>query len=109
MSVKIRSEISTDMPKIEAVTISAFLNAPHASHAGQYIVDALRSAPSRCCRGINAVESAHSSCAKLCGSFASAPPPAGSDLSSNQLLRICVPFSTMSASDLSTMSLCAVI
>lgn len=44
MSVEIRSETSADVQTIEAVTTSAFLNAPHTSHTEQYVVNALRRA-----------------------------------------------------------------
>jgi putative acetyltransferase len=44
MDITIRGEIATDLPAIVAVTASAFLNAPHASHTEQHIVDALRKA-----------------------------------------------------------------
>jgi putative acetyltransferase len=44
MSVEIRIESSADVQQIEAVTASAFLNAPHTSHTEQYIVNALRRA-----------------------------------------------------------------
>ncbi|MGH8291534.1 MAG: GNAT family N-acetyltransferase [Steroidobacteraceae bacterium] len=44
MNVKIRCEISADVMAIEAVTISAFLNAPHTSHTEQHITNALRTA-----------------------------------------------------------------
>jgi putative acetyltransferase len=44
MSMKIRDETSSDAQIIEAVTASAFLNAPHTSHTEQYIVNALRRA-----------------------------------------------------------------
>jgi putative acetyltransferase len=44
MCVEVRSETSADVQKIEAVTTSAFLNAPHTSHTEQYIVNALRRA-----------------------------------------------------------------
>ena len=44
MKVEIRSEASADVQKIEALTTSAFLNAPHTSHTEQYIVNALRGA-----------------------------------------------------------------
>ena len=44
MNIKIRSETAADAPAIEAVTISAFLNAPHTSHTEQFIVSALRKA-----------------------------------------------------------------
>jgi putative acetyltransferase len=43
-NVEIRSEIPADAPAIEAVTISAFLNAPHSGHNEQFIVRALREA-----------------------------------------------------------------
>jgi putative acetyltransferase len=36
MSVKIRTETAADVPAIEAVTVSAFLNAPHTSHSEQF-------------------------------------------------------------------------
>jgi len=42
INIEIRNEIPADMPAIEAVTISAFLNAPHAGHHEQFIVSALR-------------------------------------------------------------------
>lgn len=35
MSVEIRRETAADIPAIEAVTASAFLNAPHTSHTEQ--------------------------------------------------------------------------
>ena len=44
MNIEIRNETSADLSAIEAVTISAFLNAPHTSHTEQFIVDALRKA-----------------------------------------------------------------
>lgn len=44
MNVKIRGETSADLPTIEAVTTSAFFNAPHTSHTEQHIVNALRRA-----------------------------------------------------------------
>jgi putative acetyltransferase len=44
MNLQIRSETSADVNKIEALTGSAFLSAPHTSHTEQYIVNALRSA-----------------------------------------------------------------
>jgi len=44
MKIEIRKETTADVPRIEAVTISAFLNAPHTSHTEQYIVSALRNA-----------------------------------------------------------------
>ena len=44
MKIEIRGETPADVPEIEAVTISAFLNAPHTSHTEQYIVNALRKA-----------------------------------------------------------------
>jgi len=44
MGIKIRREISSDAQIIEAVTASAFLNAPHTSHTEQYIINALRRA-----------------------------------------------------------------
>jgi putative acetyltransferase len=46
MNIKIRKETAADVPAIEAVTISAFLNAPHTSHSEQFIVSALRKAGS---------------------------------------------------------------
>jgi len=42
--VEIRSETSADVSEIEAITASAFLNAPHTSLTEQYIVNALRRA-----------------------------------------------------------------
>jgi putative acetyltransferase len=44
MSTEIRNETAVDAPEIEAVTIAAFLNAPHTSHTEQFIVSALRKA-----------------------------------------------------------------
>jgi predicted N-acetyltransferase YhbS len=44
MSVNIRKETPADLRRIEAVTVSAFLNAPHTSHTEQHIVNALRKA-----------------------------------------------------------------
>jgi putative acetyltransferase len=42
MKMDIRKENAADAPGIEAVTIAAFLNAPHTSHTEQHIVGALR-------------------------------------------------------------------
>jgi putative acetyltransferase len=42
--LSIRTETSADVPKIETLTASAFLNAPHTGHTEQYIVNALRRA-----------------------------------------------------------------
>ncbi len=44
MQIEIRCEAPADVPAIEAVTISAFLHAPHSSHTEQRIVSALREA-----------------------------------------------------------------
>jgi putative acetyltransferase len=44
LDIKIRTETAADIPAIEAVTVSAFLNAPHTSHTEQFIVSALRKA-----------------------------------------------------------------
>jgi len=44
MNIRIRSETSADLSAIEAVTVSAFLNAPHTSHTEQHIVNVLRKA-----------------------------------------------------------------
>ncbi len=44
INIEIRNEIPADAPAIEAVTISAFLNAPHSGHNEQFIVSALREA-----------------------------------------------------------------
>jgi putative acetyltransferase len=44
MNVRIRGETSADLLRIEAVTVSAFLKAPHTSHTEQHIVNALRAA-----------------------------------------------------------------
>jgi len=44
VKIEIRNEIPADVPAIEAVTISAFLNAPHSGHTEQFIVNALREA-----------------------------------------------------------------
>jgi putative acetyltransferase len=42
MNIEIRHEIAADVPVIEAVTVAAFLNAPHTSHTEQFIVSGLR-------------------------------------------------------------------
>jgi putative acetyltransferase len=42
MRIEIRPETSADAAAIEAVTIAAFLNAPHTGHNEQFIVRALR-------------------------------------------------------------------
>lgn len=42
MNIRIRSETSADSAAIEAVTTSAFLNAPYTSHTEQHIIEALR-------------------------------------------------------------------
>jgi putative acetyltransferase len=44
MTIKIRSELPSDVTAIETVTAAAFLNAPHTSHTEQFIVNALRKA-----------------------------------------------------------------
>lgn len=44
MNPVIRQEVSTDVAAIHAVTVAAFLNAPHTAHTEQFIVDALRKA-----------------------------------------------------------------
>ena len=44
MNIKIRKETAADITAIQAVTISAFLKAPHTSHTEQFIVEALRKA-----------------------------------------------------------------
>jgi putative acetyltransferase len=44
VKIEIRNEASADVAAIEAVTISAFLNAPHTSHTEHFIVNALRKA-----------------------------------------------------------------
>lgn len=44
MSLKVRNEIPTDVAAIEAVTVAAFLNAPHTAHTEQFIIKALRKA-----------------------------------------------------------------
>ena len=44
MTLKIREEAQADAPSIEAVTVAAFLDAPHTSHTEQHIVSALRRA-----------------------------------------------------------------
>jgi putative acetyltransferase len=44
VNIKIRKETAADIAAIQAVTISAFLNAPHTSHTEQFIVEALRKA-----------------------------------------------------------------
>lgn len=44
MKLEIRTETAADAPGIEAVTIAAFVRAPHTSHTEQHIVSALRRA-----------------------------------------------------------------
>ena len=44
MNIDIRAETAADVAAIEAVTICAFLNAPHTSHTEQFIVSGLRKA-----------------------------------------------------------------
>jgi putative acetyltransferase len=44
MKIEIRCEVPADLPAIETVTTSAFLNAQHSSHTEQFIVSALREA-----------------------------------------------------------------
>jgi putative acetyltransferase len=42
LNLEIRNELPSDVPRIEALTVAAFLNAPHTSHTEQFIVAALR-------------------------------------------------------------------
>ncbi|MGI9295159.1 MAG: GNAT family N-acetyltransferase [Pseudomonadales bacterium] len=44
MHIELRHEIAADVSAIEAVTVSAFQDAPHAGHTEQFIVNALRTA-----------------------------------------------------------------
>ena len=44
MKIEIADETAADVAAIQAVTIAAFLHAPHTSHTEQFIVDALRRA-----------------------------------------------------------------
>ncbi|GIU40070.1 N-acetyltransferase [Shewanella sairae] len=44
MSIHIRKEQATDIQAIDAVTVAAFLDAPHTDHTEQFIVKALRKA-----------------------------------------------------------------
>ncbi len=44
MNPVIRKEAPSDVASIHAVTVAAFLNAPHTGHTEQFIVDALRKA-----------------------------------------------------------------
>ena len=44
LGIIIRPESPADTPAIEAVTVAAFANAPHAAHTEQFIVAALRRA-----------------------------------------------------------------
>lgn len=44
VSINIREETPADLRRIEAVTVSAFLDAPHTSHTEQHIINALRDA-----------------------------------------------------------------
>jgi putative acetyltransferase len=43
-SIEIRAETAADVSAIEAVTMAAFLNAPHTSHTEHFIVSSLRKA-----------------------------------------------------------------
>ena len=42
--MNIRNELPTDTAAIEAVTVAAFLHAPHTDHTEQFVVNALRKA-----------------------------------------------------------------
>jgi putative acetyltransferase len=42
MNMTIRTEVLSDIANIEALTVAAFLNAPHTSHTEHLIVNALR-------------------------------------------------------------------
>ncbi len=42
MNIKIRKEKNTDIDTIHALTIAAFLNAPHTDHTEQFVLKALR-------------------------------------------------------------------
>lgn len=44
MNTVIRQESPSDVTAIHAVTVAAFLNAPHTDHTEQFVVDALRKA-----------------------------------------------------------------
>lgn len=44
MSITVRPEVPADIAAIEALTVVAFLNAPHTSHTEHLIVNALRGA-----------------------------------------------------------------
>lgn len=44
MTLEIREETEADIHAIEALTIAAFMNAPHTSHTEHFIVNALRKA-----------------------------------------------------------------
>ena len=44
MNVTLRAETAADISSIEALTVAAFLHAPHTSHTEQHIVNALRQA-----------------------------------------------------------------
>lgn len=44
MNITIRREVPADIPAIDAVTVAAFLHAPHTEHNEQFIVKALRRA-----------------------------------------------------------------
>ncbi len=48
MNPVIRQESSSDVAAIHALTVAAFLNAPHADHTEQFIIDALREAGALC-------------------------------------------------------------
>jgi putative acetyltransferase len=46
MHFEVRQETAADIAAIEAVTVAAFMDAPHTSHREQYVVNALRRAGS---------------------------------------------------------------
>jgi hypothetical protein len=60
MDVKIRTETAADVPAIGAVTISAFLNAPHTSHTEQLGRTALSRTTRHSMRGNEPANQSHS-------------------------------------------------
>jgi putative acetyltransferase len=67
MKIQIRDENAADVAAIEAVTVAAFLNAPHTSHTEQFVVNALRRA------GLLAISLVADNSGKIIGHVAVSP------------------------------------
>jgi putative acetyltransferase len=67
MNTVIRQESPSDVAAIYAVTVAAFLNAPHAAHTEQFIVEALRKA------GALSISLVAERCGKVVGHVAVSP------------------------------------